>query len=182
MEDSMRALISMLCAASVAVAAPTSAQDASVEPAARPEWSEVARDAAQILRNSFYDPDSLKVEWVSGFAWGYWKPVIGRRKYGWIACGNYNAKNRMGGYAGVTGFDVIRSPDGKTVIHELGDGSGTCRRGLTPVNPELIAATSDSPQSTASVADELTKLADLLDRGLITIEEFNAQKAKLLAQ
>jgi hypothetical protein len=33
----------------------------------------------------------------------------------------------------------------------------------------------------ASVADELTKLAQLRDSGTITAEEFEAQKAKLLA-
>jgi Short C-terminal domain/Phospholipase_D-nuclease N-terminal len=32
-----------------------------------------------------------------------------------------------------------------------------------------------------STADELTKLADLHDRGVITAEQFEAQKAKLLA-
>jgi uncharacterized membrane protein len=33
----------------------------------------------------------------------------------------------------------------------------------------------------ASVADEVAKLADLRDRGVVTDEEFAAQKAKLLA-
>jgi hypothetical protein len=33
----------------------------------------------------------------------------------------------------------------------------------------------------ASTADELTKLADLRDRGVITADQFEAQKAKLLA-
>jgi hypothetical protein len=35
--------------------------------------------------------------------------------------------------------------------------------------------------SSGSTADELTKLADLRDKGVITAEEFAAQKAKLLA-
>ncbi len=64
-----------------------------------------------------------------------------------------------------------------------GNSTDTCYRGKTPVNPELVAASAkpgDAP--TFSVADELTKLADLLDRGLITEEEFAAQKAKLLNQ
>jgi Short C-terminal domain/Phospholipase_D-nuclease N-terminal len=34
---------------------------------------------------------------------------------------------------------------------------------------------------TTSTADELTKLADLRDRGVLTEEQFEAQKAKLLA-
>jgi ABC-type multidrug transport system fused ATPase/permease subunit len=39
-------------------------------------------------------------------------------------------------------------------------------------------AATDSPTSTA---DQLTKLADLRDRGVITSEEFEREKAKLLA-
>jgi hypothetical protein len=39
-------------------------------------------------------------------------------------------------------------------------------------------AASDSP---ASTADQLTKLADLRDRGVITQEEFDREKAKVLA-
>jgi competence protein ComGC len=35
--------------------------------------------------------------------------------------------------------------------------------------------------SSGSTADELTKLADLRDKGVITAEQFEAQKAKLLA-
>ena len=36
------------------------------------------------------------------------------------------------------------------------------------------------PVSSTSVADELTKLAKLKDAGILSEEEFNAQKAKLL--
>lgn len=38
------------------------------------------------------------------------------------------------------------------------------------------------PNAPLSVADELSKLAKLRDAGVITEEEFNAQKAKLLGQ
>lgn len=41
----------------------------------------------------------------------------------------------------------------------------------TPVTPLL---------SSASVADELTKLAKLKESGILSEEEFNAQKSKLL--
>ena len=43
--------------------------------------------------------------------------------------------------------------------------------------PQLRAASAGS----GSTADELTKLADLRDKGVITAEQFEAQKAKLLA-
>jgi hypothetical protein len=39
-------------------------------------------------------------------------------------------------------------------------------------------AAADSP---ASAADQLAKLADLRDRGVITAEEFDREKAKVLA-
>jgi hypothetical protein len=55
-------------------------------------------------------------------------------------------------------------------------------------NMERAAANAQAQQeyirqvaSTPSTADELTKLADLHSRGLLTDEEFSAQKAALLA-
>ena len=45
----------------------------------------------------------------------------------------------------------------------------------------LVPTPAENPSSTLSVADELEKLAGLRDRGIITNEEFSAQKAKLLA-
>jgi hypothetical protein len=55
-------------------------------------------------------------------------------------------------------------------------------------NMERAAASAQAQQeyirqvaSTSSTADELTKLADLHSRGLLTDDEFNAQKAALLA-
>lgn len=45
----------------------------------------------------------------------------------------------------------------------------------------LVPTPAENPSSTMSVADELEKLAGLRDRGIITNEEFSAQKAKLLA-
>jgi hypothetical protein len=46
------------------------------------------------------------------------------------------------------------------------------------VRTYIQQAASDSP---ASTADQLTKLADLRDRGVITQEEFDREKAKVLA-
>jgi len=40
--------------------------------------------------------------------------------------------------------------------------------------------TPNAPAATTSTADELAKLGDLLDRGLLTREEFDHQKASLL--
>ena len=44
-----------------------------------------------------------------------------------------------------------------------------------------VSSPVENSSSTISVADELEKLAGLRDRGIITEEEFSAQKAKLLA-
>jgi len=62
--------------------------------------------------------------------------------------------------------------------------------GMPGVDPKLLAQamaqaqawSQRAPASTPSVADQLAKLAELRDRGVITDEEFAAQKAKLLAQ
>lgn len=64
-----------------------------------------------------------------------------------------------------------------------GNSTDTCYRGKVPVNPELIAASAKPGDMPApSLADEIAKLADLRERGLISEEEFVALKAKLLAQ
>jgi hypothetical protein len=47
------------------------------------------------------------------------------------------------------------------------------------VIPQAGAPAPAEPQE--SVADQLTKLADLKDRGVLTDAEFEAQKAKLLS-
>jgi hypothetical protein len=53
--------------------------------------------------------------------------------------------------------------------------------GAQPIPPAAPAAPSTAEAtSPASVADELMKLAQLRDAGVLTSEEFEAQKAKLL--
>jgi len=63
----------------------------------------------------------------------------------------------------------------------------TCQDGhFVPVNPELhnVDPSGPAPAQAASIdpADELAKLGALKEKGLITQAEFDAQKAKLLAQ
>lgn len=45
---------------------------------------------------------------------------------------------------------------------------------------DVEEAASATPSSTSSTADELQKLAQLRDQGVLTDEEFAAQKAKIL--
>ncbi len=49
------------------------------------------------------------------------------------------------------------------------------------VAPEPRAYIQQAANSPASSTDQLTKLADLRDRGVISAEEFERQKAKVLA-
>ena len=50
----------------------------------------------------------------------------------------------------------------------------------TPEQPVQVQQSSNKNQSNFSVADEIRKLKALLDEGIITTEEFEKQKAKLL--
>lgn len=50
-----------------------------------------------------------------------------------------------------------------------------------PQAPPPPVSTSTGPAPTENIADQLTKLADLKERGILTREEFDAQKAKLLS-
>ena len=177
--------LALAFAALTLAGAPLHARELPPEPP-QPDWAVAAQAAMDAMRRSFIDPDSITIEWVSGFAWGYYKPLIGRREFGWLTCGNVNARNRMGGYAGSQGFVVIHTAEGDTTVilgAYPGNSTDTCYRGKVPVNPELIAASAKPGDMPApSLADEIAKLADLRERGLISEEEFAALKAKLLAQ
>ena len=165
----------------VAAAALSAAKEAPPEPSTRPvDWSVTRTAAEQLLTSSLYDPGSAQIMWTSGFEWGYSKPLIGKRVWGWVGCLSLNAKNRMGGYVGAQSYWVLHQPSGKISTGPVVDRFTQCDTpGKVPLQPELLTA--EAPPS-LSVADELSKLADLLDRGLITREEFEAQKARLLAR
>jgi hypothetical protein len=65
------------------------------------------------------------------------------------------------------------------------DGSPTDDFGAVPANAERFATMlrrSSAASTAPDVADELTKLAALRDRGILTDAEFADQKAKLLAR
>jgi len=132
-----------------------------------------------------FDPASVMVNWTGGFQWGFMKPIIGKRTFGWIACGTINAKNRMGGYVGTQGFIVFIDPAGTLTAAMQSEWWSTCDEGpMVPLQPELHALAPGAPVGgpIVGVAEELAKLADLRDKGIVTAEEFQAQKAKLLAR
>lgn len=85
---------------------------------------------------------------------------------------------------------VVRTKDDETAYYTVDDESSTnVRAKMTPILraagvPLLgdeAAATPAAPSAPISVADELAKLASLRNDGLLTDEEFEAQKARLLA-
>ena len=155
------------------------------EPATHPNWGETAQRGVAMLSSNLFDPGSAQVNWSSGFQWGYLKPLIGKRSFGWIACGSINAKNRLGGYVGAQGFLVFVQPSGSITASMQTDWVSTCDTGpFVPVPPELVntGALIAPASPVVGVAEELKKLAELRDQGIITAEEFAAQKAKLLGR
>jgi len=155
------------------------------EPTSHPNWGETASRGAAMLKANLYDPASAQIAWTSGFQWGFVKKLFEARTFGWIACGTVNAKNRMGGYVGAEGFLVFIDANGTLTAGMQAEWISTCDTGpLSPVLPEMagIEGTVAGSTPVVGVADELSKLADLRDKGIITVEEFNAQKAKLLGR
>ena len=156
------------------------------EPATHPDWADVRDKGLSALTSTLYDPTSVVVNWSTGFAWGFTKPIIGRRSYGWVACGTLNAKNRLGGYVGATPFWIKADASGAVTSAWVNESMSSCDAGTgVPVNPELKTispAMAASGGAGVSVADELEKLAALRDKGIITQAEFETQKARLLAR
>src|SRR4051794_30359021 len=79
---------------------------------------------------------------------------------------------------------VIILPFLGTLIYLIAHGSGMAKRDVRQLQANQDAFDSYVRQtagSSASSADELAKLADLKNQGVLTEAEFTAQKAKLLA-
>ncbi|SDA15096.1 SHOCT domain-containing protein [Sphingomonas sp. NFR15] len=151
------------------------------EPTTRPKWIDVRREGERKFKSVLVDPDSAQISYSSGFQWGYLKPPLTARTYGWIACGSANAKNTMGGYAGARPFFILVDANGGVQADFADEYVSTCDQGKpVPLQPEL--ETSPSTVIPSSKADELGKLADLKSKGVLTQAEFDAEKAKLLAR
>lgn len=157
------------------------------EPQSHPDWKQVGEVGVNMLKNGLFDPSSAQVRFVSGFRWGFLKPLIGKRTFGWVACGNINAKNRLGGYVGEEGFALFVTETGSIQVARKNESMSTCDDYQhVPVNDELLIAANGTAAAAVppalSVADELKKLAELKASGVITDAEFTAQKVKLLGQ
>lgn len=61
-----------------------------------------------------------------------------------------------------------------------GQANAAAAPAATPAQPAPSPATAANAAETSSIADQLHKLAELRDRGVLTDEEFQAQKARIL--
>lgn len=179
----MKTLLTMMA---LTVAAPAMAKDpVPPPPSPEPDYQKVRATVEPALKSALFDPSSAQIVYTSGFQWGYSKPFIGKRTWGWIACGTLNAKNRMGGYVGAQPFWMMSDANGSITWGDGGTSLSTCDFGQkAQLQPALIDAPTTAPAAPAAVgvAAELAQLADLLKQGVITQAEFDAQKAKLLAR
>ncbi len=152
------------------------------EPANKPDWKAVREKSEAMLKEDLFDPQSAIIHWTKGFSWYSVKPIqfFAKKKWGWVGCVAVNAKNRYGGYVGDDIYTIVVAPDGQITIPHYSDIMSKCdlSSDATPLQTELLAEM--DAKSSPSVADQLEKLSGLLDRGLITRAEFDAQKAKLI--
>ena len=96
-----------------------------------------------------------------------------------------SALNAMTSSTSIDTVIHLQVPSGELFLHYDQQTPEVLRRTLSPVFTRLRQEQpSDSSQGDASpagVVDQLHKLADLLDRGLLTPEEFAQLKADLLS-
>jgi hypothetical protein len=163
-------------------------QPASIYSAGRLDIALFRRNAEAAIKADLFDPSSAQIEWPYGFTMGTWKPFLRKRVTGYLTCGRVNAKNRMGGYVGSTAFVVVVDGSGRVLFKEVGDGTaydlveGSCQKsaaGFPPPQPELLDRPAAGPAG-GSIADQLSKLAELKASGALTQEEFDAAKKRLL--
>jgi membrane protein YdbS with pleckstrin-like domain len=92
--------------------------------------------------------------------------------------------------AGRNDFDFVRDPEGvqKTIYESTQRGAERLAAGVpaaapsSPPVPPPPAVPPGAPRSAPNVTTELERLADLRARGVLTEEEFQAQKARILGQ
>lgn len=148
--------------------------------------------AERAVRSRLIDPDSGRIDFPYDFSYGSWKPAFQKPIDGYWTCGHVNAKNRMGGYTGTVPFVVVLSESGAVRFLQLGTNSEydvltiQCNKSAQhlsamPVDvrePETIMAV----PTQLSLGDELKKLVELRDSGVLTEEEFVTAKQRLLNQ
>lgn len=153
------------------------------QPTTSPDWAQVKAEVEAAIIGRLIDPESARIEWPYGFKWGGFKPMLQKRIHGWATCVMVNGRNRMGGYTGSKPAIVVylgRVRYLEITDDQYGIDSERCAKAGFPAPPAALTSRAGVPAPTMSVADEIAKLAELRDKGIITPEEFNALKAKLL--
>lgn len=181
----MKALFLAALLGALGTGAVAKERSAPPEPDEKPNWTEIRNQGEREIRLALFDPSSAQIRYTNKFHWGYTNKDF--KEWGWVTCGIYNAKNRLGGYTGEKVF-VIFNRNGRTsVSYPYWKYKTSCsEQDDTDIQSELLAPSSVFPShpgsGTLSVADEIAKLAALKDRGVITDAEFAAGKQKLLGQ
>ena len=133
-----------------------------------------------------YDYPLLGVFWTMlyFFIWVAWLMLLFR------IFGDIFRNDDMGGFAkAMWSIFVILVPFLGVLVYIIAHGSDMTKRDIQQAQEQRAAmddyirqtAVGGSVAGGAGAADELTKLASLRDQGVITEQEFAAQKAKLLA-
>lgn len=160
----------------------------------QPDYDAMRRAAEGGVLGRLIDPQSAMIELPYDFIYGTWSPAFSGYKIdGFMTCGSVNAKNRMGGYTGATtfisvidraGFEKFTDMDDPTAqyIRPVEAGCASLVKKLNYVgniqSQEPAARLVESQGS--SVADQLSKLAELHASGALTEEEYEAAKARVL--
>lgn len=161
------------------------AQEAPPVAATNDEFMQLKRFAKEYIDSRLVDPGSAQFDWPNNFMHGAsWKPWIGRSIYGSVTCGSVNSRNRMGGYVGRMAFVIVIGDSGVNWF-EMDDIQHSrvaqrCAKMSFAPAPATAVAEQGLGAAAGMIADEITKLAELRDKGLLTEAEFQAQKRKLL--
>ena len=160
-------------------------------PSPRPaNWVDMQRLAEAAIKSKLVDPTSAQFEWTNGFSFQTYRSLFSKEITGPTTCGFVNARDRAGGYSGRAAFIVIMSQLGDSVAFAEIDEPGSdiiarqCARAhLPPLGQGMASSTPNAAASAGeTVADQLTKLAALRDKGYLTEQEFEQQKQLLLRQ
>jgi hypothetical protein len=77
---------------------------------------------------------------------------------------------------------ALAGPASPAVMHLAASGQTAWTLCSPPRNPAGPQPPQNPPSGPVNAADQLTKLADLRDRGVLSEAEFQAPKARLLAE
>lgn len=128
-----------------------------------------------------YDYPLLSIMWtlLMIFLWVAWIILVIR-----VFSDIFRSRDMSGVSKALWSIGVILFPYLGVFVYLLTRGGGMVERDVAQVEAQQDAFQAYVRQTAGtqvSVADELTKLADLRDRGVVSAEEFEAKKAQILA-